>query len=162
MADQELGSTAKDFLVKDKSFLAYVEQARALTYFLYQEAVPLSEVDSVALHMGNLNALYYGSHGRTPTVQEWNQVEKQTQTANALLSKALRRKFLMSRTPSVISWMPIYLLVIAASALIFAVATIDKTWGNFSLLSVYLIWLGMMGAIGAFAFVGMNLLNTRR
>jgi hypothetical protein len=109
--------------------------------------------------MGNLSALYYHPDGRASTVAEWNQVEKQTQTIFLLLTPALRRKFLMGGTPSMVAWLPVYFLGIAAISLVFAIVSIDFGWPIFWMLIVYLIWLATLGAVGALAFIGMNALS---
>jgi hypothetical protein len=83
--------------------------------------VPVNPLDAATLEMGNLSALYYHADGRVPTIQEWNQVEKQTQTIFLLLTPALRRKFLMGGTPWIVAWMPVYFLGVAGLSLFFAV-----------------------------------------
>jgi hypothetical protein len=131
-----------------------------LRNFLYQEAVPLDPAGAAALEMGNLSALYLHPQGRNPTVQEWNQVEKQTQTIFLSLSPPLRRKFLMGGTPWVVAWLPVYFLGLAGFSLFFAVITIQQQdWPFFWMLLSYLIWLATLGSVGALAFIGMNALS---
>src|SRR5580704_17137865 len=67
------------FAILDQTFFAALQRLRDLRNFLYQEAVPVAPAGAAALEMGNLSALYLHPNGRTPTVQEWNQVERQTQ-----------------------------------------------------------------------------------
>jgi len=105
------------FAIKDETFCTYVTRLKDLHNFLYQEAVPVA--DAAALEMGNLNALYLHPDGRAPTVREWNQVERQTQALFLLLTPALRRKFLMGGTPSMVAWLPVYFLGLAAFILVF-------------------------------------------
>jgi hypothetical protein len=121
--------------------------------------VPVNPLDAATLEMGNLSALYYHADGRVPTIQEWNQVEKQTQTIFLLLTPALRRKFLMGGTPWIVAWMPVYFLGVAGLSLFFAVVTIESDWPIFLMLLDYLIWLATLGAVGALAFIGMNALS---
>ena len=145
------------FAIKDETFCTYVTRLKDLHNFLYQEAVPVA--DAAALEMGNLNALYLHPDGRAPTVREWNQVEKQTQALFLLLTPALRRKFLMGGTPSMVAWLPVYFLGLAALSLFFAVITVQADWPIFWMFLVYLVWLATLGAVGALAFIGMNALS---
>jgi hypothetical protein len=148
-----------DFAINDPTFCTYIKRLKDLHNFLYQEAVPVNPTDAAALEMGNLSALYLHEDGRPPTVQEWNQVEKQTQAIFLLLTPALRRRFLMGGTPWMVAWMPVYFLGAAALSLFFAVITIEAGWPIFWMLVVYLIWLATLGAVGALAFIGMNALS---
>src|SRR5947208_16797053 len=94
--------------ISDHTFCRYVKRLKELHEFLYQEAVAVNPADAVSLEMGNLNTLYSDENGRFPTVDEWNQVEKQTQQIFLLLTQALRRKFLMGGSPWIVAWMPTY------------------------------------------------------
>jgi len=145
--------------VNDPTFFQYVERLKELHNFLYQEAVPIPESEVSSLQMGNLRALHYDKDGRPPTADEWNQVERQTQAIYIFLSPALRRKFLMTGTPSIVLWMPVYLLSIAVIAIVVPVATFNWGWLTTLILVFYLIWLGALGAVGALAYVGMNALS---
>ena len=149
-----------DFAINDQTFYAALQRLKDLRNFLYQEAVPVDPTGAAALEMGNLNALYLHPHGRAPTVQEWNHVEKQTQAIFLSLTPPLRRKFLMGGTPWIVAWLPIYFLGLAGLSLFFAVITIQQQdWPFFWMLLSYLIWLATLGAIGALAFIGMNALS---
>ena len=152
-------ATDRKFAISDATFCAYLKRLNDLHAFLYQEAVPVNPSAGIVLEMGNLSALYYHIEGRVPTIEEWNQVEKQTQTIFLLLTPALRRKFLMGGTPWIVAWLPVYFLGIAALSLIFAVVAIDLGWRIFWVLLVYLVWLATLGAVGALAFIGMNALS---
>jgi hypothetical protein len=146
-----------NFAINDETFCTYVTRLKNLHNFLYQEAVPVA--DTAALEMGNLNVLYLHPDGRPATVREWNQVEKQTQALFLLLTPALRRKFLMGGTPSMVAWLPVHFLGLAAFSLFFAVITVQSDWPIFWMFLVYLIWLATLGAVGALAFIGMNALS---
>ena len=148
------------FAINDQTFYAALQRLKDLRNFLYQEAVPVDPTGAAALEMGNLSALYLHPNGRTPTVQEWNQVEKQTQAIFLSLTPALRRKFLMGGTPWMVAWLPVYFLGLAGLSLFFAVITIQQQdWPFFWMLLSYLIWLATLGAVGALAFIGMNALS---
>jgi hypothetical protein len=149
----------QDGAVSDVTFFEHVERLKELHYFLYQEAVPITPSDASSLKMGNLRALYYDKDGRPPTAEEWNQVESQTQAIFIFLSPALRRKFLMTGTPSIVLWMPVYLLSIAVISIVIPVATFNWGWLTTLILIFYLVWLGSLGAVGALAYVGMNALS---
>jgi hypothetical protein len=149
-----------DFAINDQTFYAALQRLKDLRNFLYQEAVPVDPTGAAALEMGKLSALYLHPHGRNPTVQEWNQVEKQTQAIFLSLTPSLRRKFLMGGTPWVVAWLPVYFLGLAGLSLFFAVITIQQQdWPFFWMLLSYLIWLATLGAVGALAFIGMNALS---
>ncbi|HEV2957093.1 MAG TPA: hypothetical protein VGX95_13325 [Xanthobacteraceae bacterium] len=147
------------FAIHDQTFYAALQRLRDLRNFLYQEAVPVDPAGATALEMGNLSALYLHPNGRTPTVQEWNQVERQTQAIFLSLTPPLRRKFLMGGTPWMVAWLPVYFLGLAGLSLFFAVITIQSDWPYFWMLLSYLIWLATLGAVGALAFIGMNALS---
>ena len=148
------------FAINDETFYASLQRLKDLRNFLYQEAVPVDPTGAAALEMGNLSTLYRHREGRAPTVQEWNQVEKQTQAIFLSLTPALRRKFLMGGTPLMVAWLPVYLLGVAGLSLFFAVITIQQQdWPVFWMFLSYLIWLAALGAVGALAFIGMNALS---
>jgi hypothetical protein len=105
----EQSLTGQRVAVNDLTFLEYLQRLKDLHNFLYQEAVPLAKTDASFLQMGNLRMLYFDKDGRVPTAEEWNQVEGQTQAIFILLTPALRRKFLMTGTPAIVLWMPVYL-----------------------------------------------------
>jgi len=155
----EISGIDQKFVVNDPTFFQYVDRLKELHNFLYQEAVPIPESHAPSLQMGNIRALSFGKSGRPPTADEWNQVEAQTQVIFMLLTPVLRRKFLMSGTPSLVLWMPVYLLSIAVVSIVVPVATFNWGWLTTLILVFYLIWLGSLGAVGALAYVGMNALS---
>ncbi|HXH46650.1 MAG TPA: hypothetical protein VNK51_22780 [Bradyrhizobium sp.] len=148
-----------DSIVRDRTFFELVDRLKDLHNFLYQEAVPITETQAALLQMGNIRALSFGENGRQPTADEWNQVETQTQMIFMMLSPVLRRKFLMTGTPPIVLWMPVYLLSTAVVSIVVPVAAFDFGWFTCLLLVFYLVWLAALGAVGALAYVGMNALS---
>lgn len=159
-SNSEGGNREKEeFGVKDPTFFKYVDRLKDLHNFLYQEAVPISGTHAPLLQMGNIRALNFDKNGRSPTVAEWDQVETQTQIIFMMLSPVLRRKFLMTGTPPIVLWMPVYLLSIAVVSIVVPVATFNYGWLTTLILVFYLVWLASLGAVGALAYVGMNALS---
>jgi hypothetical protein len=161
MSDTVVEQSAKDqrIGVNDPTFFQYLERLKDLHNFLYQEAVPITESQASSLQMGNLRALSFEKNGRPPSTDEWNQVERQTQAIYVLLTPGARRRFLMTGTPSIVLWMPVYLLSIAVVSIVVPVALFNWGWLTTLILVFYLIWLGSLGAVGALAYVGMNALS---
>jgi len=145
--------------IRDKSFLDYVDRLKRLHNFLYQEAIPLTPSDVVALQMGELHSLQADPNGRMPTADEWNQVEKQTQLIYVILSPLQRKKFLLSKAPQALVRLPAYLLVAAIFLIGDEVYVLGPGWGSPLLFFGYLLWTGCLGALGAIASLGMNALS---
>jgi hypothetical protein len=157
---QETARPVSEYAVNDEAFFRYVERLKQLHDFLYQEAVPISPSDTAELGMADLRALYFHPNGRAPNVDEWNKVERRTQTIFRILTPALRRKFLMGGTPWMVTWLPVYFLSLAVLVLVFALVTMSAIgWPEYILFLEYLVWLATLGAIGALAFIGMNALS---
>jgi hypothetical protein len=153
------GSEPPNFAVRDQSFIDYVERLKSLHNFLYQAAIPMSSPDVTSLQMGILHSIYFKSDGRMPTVDEWNQVERQTQEIFLLLTPALRRKFLISKTPITLIRLPLYLLGLAVIAVVVPVTAFNFAWQNILDLVFYLIWTACLGSLGALSSIGMNALS---
>lgn len=113
-----------------------------------------------------LNLLRHSPSGRDPTLEEWTDVERHTETLFAALTEPLRRRFVLGTLPMWVSILPILLAVIALFALIGAIMSQSLKWLDTSIiaadLSLYLVWLMSLGAIGAVAFIGMNALSVQQ
>src|SRR3954470_16728815 len=90
------------FGVNDEVYYRQVTRLRELHEFLYQEAVPAAAERAVSI--GDILPFYLDPNGRPPTPEEWIKVETRTQALFALLTPALRRKFLMGGTPWIVAW----------------------------------------------------------
>lgn len=146
--------------ISDETFCRHVERLKRLQDFLYQEAIPISATDASSLGVGDLSGMHFSSRGRPATADEWNRVEKRTQIIYLLLTPALRKKFLMSGTPWMVTWLPVYFLGLAALSLVLAMVAMNGIdWPESATFYVYLLWLISVGALGAFAFIGMNALS---
>jgi hypothetical protein len=88
-----------------------------------------------------------------------NQVERQTQEIFLLLTPALRRKFLISKTPITLIRLPLYLLGLAVIAVVVPVTAFNFAWQNILDLVFYLIWTACLGSLGALSSIGMNALS---
>jgi uncharacterized membrane protein YozB (DUF420 family) len=160
--------------VDDPYFWNELQRLRELRAFLTQEAVPMVAKDGTAISLGILNRLRFDERrGRSPTAQEWTDVERLTQTLFGLLPDGLRRKFAMGAIPKSITLMPIVFIGVALAALLVGVIFV---WRRFDgvphetvqalsapfIMPFYLMWLCSLGAIGAIAFVGMNALSVQQ
>jgi hypothetical protein len=154
--DREKPPQDRNFAVNDEAFCRYISRLKNLHDFLYQEAVPIPSGRTV-IGMGDLRALYFHRDGRTPTAEEWNKVEGQTQETFLVLTPMLRKKFLMSETPWIVAWLPLCFLCLASLSLFLPIASL-AILPDFSLFLFYLIWLATLGAVGALASIGMNAL----
>jgi hypothetical protein len=157
-------------LINDERFIKDLNKLRDLRSFLIQEAIPIG---SDSIEFGRLNLLRHNifpdRFGRSPTEEEWSQVESYTRILFGLLTPSLRRRFLLGGVPSLLAWLPIVLALIALVSLILAIITFDRPIfteiGGGSLganvLPFYLVWLMSLGAIGSVSFIGMNALSVQ-
>src|SRR5258708_1560172 len=140
--------------INDDLFFEYVDQLKRLRRFLSQEAIPIGNSDSEALQMGNLHVLYSTPTGRVPTVDEWNQVERQMQLSYSALTPMLRRRFLLSKTPRNLVILPLVFLTLAVLSEGFVIGVLNFSWQPLCFMLFYLIWSGSLGSLGAIASIG--------
>lgn len=155
-------------IINDAQFIRDLTRLKELRSFLIQEAAINMEA-STSISFGTLNLLRYGSDGREPTQEEWENVESYTQQLFRLLTEPLRRRFVLGEIPSWVAIkLPISLLLVALAALIMAVVAQDTGWLSLTanrgsrLLPFYSIWLMALGASGSVAFIGMNALSVQQ
>jgi NO-binding membrane sensor protein with MHYT domain len=167
-------------LVSDLQFLQDLEQLKELRSFLIREAVSLTAPDPESVSFKGLNNLRYGPAARSPTEEEWGQVESLTQTLFRILPPELRRKFVLGRIPMWITAVPVGLAAVAIISLVMAVLiSATNMYGTSSaaalesdsalltssigprILPFYVVWLVCLGGIGAVAFIGMNALSVQ-
>jgi hypothetical protein len=152
--------------INDEHFIRDLNRLKELRSFLIQEAIFLGPDESSTLQFGRLNLLRHREDGRSPTQNEWSEVERLTQALFGRLSEPLRRRFLLGEIPSWMSLLPILFAVVALVALVVAVVVrhqsfLGRVLGD-NVLPYYLIWLMSLGAIGAVAFIGMNALSVQQ
>ena len=121
----------------------------------------MSAAESTALEMGNLHVLYFQSDGRMPTIEEWNQVERQTQSVYSIMPPMLRRRFLLIKTPRQLVLLPILFLCLIVLSAISIVGVFNFSWQVLIYVGFYLFWTGSLGALGAIASIGMNALSVQ-
>jgi hypothetical protein len=164
-----------DFDICDEYFMRDLQKLRDLRSFLTRQAMSLdSKID---LSFGSLNQLRYRRAGRSPSFGEWAEVERLTQLLFGLLPAPMRHKFLMGAIPPWVTALPLFLGLVACSALIWSINLLtgrlavhfeqtQKTaelselvgLGGF-VLPYYVIWLAALGATGSVAFIGINALS---
>lgn len=149
--------------INDAVFLKDLQQIKNLRSFLIKEAVPIDRQDGLAF--GGLNSLHFSPIGRPPTQDEWTQVERHTQSLFQIMTEPLRRKFTLGEIPSWISYLPVVFALLAAASLMSAIL-LPQILGTEHrirayVLPFYLVWLLSLGAIGAIAFIGMNILSVQ-
>jgi hypothetical protein len=150
-------------LINDYDFITNLDHLKKLRAFLQREAVKLEPDQVSSLSFGSLNLLHFSSEGRDPTDEEWCQIEGATQRLYSHLTEDLRRKFVMGNIPMWVPVLPIALIFIALVALVTGIVCYMKFQGlPFVALPFYLIWLLSLGAIGAVAFLGMNILSVQQ
>jgi hypothetical protein len=128
-----------------------------LRSFLIQQAVALKQGET-AMSFGKLNRLrraWSETGGRSPTLEEWEELERNTQDLYSHLNESLRRRFLYGQIPT---W-------VAATAAALGVLSLLAMFGAFRyipeislVLPFYMLWLASLGAVGSIAFIGMNAL----
>ncbi|MCQ1573475.1 hypothetical protein NFO65_22370 [Neorhizobium galegae] len=150
-----------EFAVNDLSFFEYVDRLKRLRNFLYQEAIPISGADAASLEMGNLHVLYFHADGRMPAIEEWNQVERQTQFVYSILSPMLRRKFLLIKTPRILVVLPVVFLILIITSAVAIVGVFNFSWQVLVYVAFFLFWTGSLGSLGAIASIGMNALSVQ-
>ena len=152
--------------ISDFSFMHDLKRLKELRSFLINEAINLRpEDDSRTLSFGGLNLLTFGEKGRRPTEEEWTAIETHTQTLFQLMTEPLRRRFLLGQIPAWIAVLPIIFCTFAVVSLIGAATTphVAASPGvGIGALSLYVIWLVSLGAVGSVAFIGMNALSIQQ
>jgi hypothetical protein len=136
----------------------------SLKTLLLTRGVHIREEDVSLLSFGMLNDLRYNEKGRLPTVEEWEQLDKRSQKLFSYLDDRLRKQFELSQTANLIAGLPVLfifvaLLFVALLSLIFAFFVADR---NLLLLGCYVLWTALLGAIGAIAFLSMNMLSIQK
>jgi hypothetical protein len=159
VSEPDVGDNEHSTAINDIAFMRAVRRVRSLRDFLLQQAIAAPDGVSTAW----LNLLKYRLDGRPPTEPEWRQVERNMQLMYGVMPDPLRRKFVLGETPAWLTFLPLYLGVLAAASLVGAAATEGLTIGGRSAtlitLSLYLIWLASLGAVGSVASIGMNALS---
>jgi hypothetical protein len=150
--------------INDEDFIRALNRLKELRSVLIEEALHGDPGKSEAFSLGHLNLLRHHDGGRQPTVEEWQLVEKNTDTLFLLMTPPLRRKFLLGEIPWMVAWLPIIFTGVALLSLILSIATKDIPFleiglGGANIFAFYLIWLMSLGAIGSLAFIGMNVLS---
>jgi hypothetical protein len=153
--------------INSKPFWKQLEKLRALRLFLLQEGVAIPENEQQVLRLNDLNNLTLDAgNGRPPRPEEWHLVEERTQVLFGLLDAPLRRKFVISGAPKMMSLMPIVVGIVAIVAI--GVGFTAKNAGLSAaeatgwMFASYIFWLLCLGAIGAVAFMGMNVLSVQQ
>ena len=145
------------FLINDPQFMDDLEQLKLLRSFLVQQAVPLKQGET-AMSFGTLNRLRRARGitmaGRSPTLAEWEELEKNTQELYSHLNESLRRRFLYGQIPAWVTQTAAGLGVVSLLAMFGAFSFIDVSY----VLACYMLWLASLGAVGSIAFIGMNAL----
>jgi hypothetical protein len=80
------------------------------------------------------------------------------------MTESLRRKFTLGTIPWWVSYLPVVFALIAAASLILVRLLPGLHGGSLErsyVLPFYLVWLLSLGAIGAIAFIGMNVLSVQ-
>lgn len=147
------------FVVRDRTFIEYLSRLKRLHTFLYREAIPLKKSEAEALQMGDLWLIQYSLKGRLPSLDEWNKVENQTQFIYSIFSGEYRRKFLFSEAPSILFMLPVLLLIVSSMCVVLPLLYGQSVFLGTMMLSCYLFWSCLLGALGALAFIGMNALS---
>lgn len=160
----------------DSEFITELNRLRNLKGFLNNEAVVLAMSDADSKALGELFTLRANSKGRSPTGQEWTEVDKFNQLFFQRLTESQRRRFLLGGIPDRFARLPITFAGIALLSLLAAVTTQFLAslfyapesplpgflFFEFCLLPCYLFWLISLGAIGSIAFIGMNALSVQQ
>jgi hypothetical protein len=144
------------FLINDRQFMDDLEQLKTLRSFLIQQAVPLKQGET-SISFGKLNRLRraWGDGGRSPTLEEWDELERNTQELYSHLNESLRRRFLYGQIPAWVTQTAAGLGVLSLMAMFGAF----RLMPDISLvLPCYMLWLAALGAVGSIAFIGMNAL----
>jgi hypothetical protein len=162
--DAVLNRGVNEHAINDEQFAKDLQELKSLRSFFIKQAVSIDTDGSDGLRFGSLNLLYYHHNGRPPTHEEWAQVEWHTQSLFRLMTESLRRKFTLGTIPWWVSYLPVVFALIAAASLILVILLPGLHGGSLErsyVLPFYLVWLLSLGAIGAIAFIGMNVLSVQ-
>jgi|KBSSwiStaDraftv2_1062776.scaffolds.fasta_scaffold37159_6 hypothetical protein len=145
-----------EYEINDPEFIAQLEQLLALRSFLTRQAISLSGLASTS-HLNMLRLAKRGG-GRSPTAEEWQLLDQNTEALFGLLSEPMRRRFLSSQIPAWVTQTAMVLGCVAVLAFVSGYIVPAKVDIPELLLMHFLIWVGALGAIGSIAFIGMNAL----
>ncbi|CAL8479374.1 hypothetical protein [Caballeronia sp. S22] len=113
------------------------------------------------MHIASLKNVRFSWWGSLPTAGQWQEVETALEDLFSLLNDAERRRFLLSQFPW---WLPVaavlslvFVILSLVAVVFFEGLGLDSLFGFIP----YVIWLVSMGALGAIAFVSMNLLSVQ-
>lgn len=141
--------------IRDSRFTNQLSNLTSLKTLLLTQAVPIREEDVPLLAFGALTQLRYNEKGRLPTVEEWEQLDRRSQTLFSYLGDDLRKRFELSQTANLIAGLSILFIILAF--LFLGIATLADNRNV--LFGLYGLWTGFLGAIGAIAFISMNALS---
>jgi hypothetical protein len=144
--------------IRDKEFCGSLARLKRIRSFINREAITLAQPDIDALRLGHLWVVYFDPHGRMPTEQEWDQVDRQVRIAFSHLSPDRRDAFITTETPSLVIYLLLFFL--SASCLCILLPSFFGTavWLTTLMSACYLFWSCCLGGLGSLAFVAMNAL----
>jgi hypothetical protein len=172
--DQELERRARSrqssHLIKSREFMEALTRLKDLRSIFLDEGIELKPGELALLTLGDLNLLQLDEkspEARDPKEAEWIHLESVTQLLFRRLTEPVRRKFILGHIPRWIPVAPVFLGLAAATALIFAVRIYlsydsPNKVPSALVLPFYLVWLVSLGATGAIAFLGMNILSVQK
>jgi hypothetical protein len=144
--------------IRDMRFINQLATLTSLKTFLLNEAVQIRPEDVALFSFGRLYHLRHSDRGRLPTVEEWDLLDKHSQTLFGYLDEDLKRRFRLKQTANLIAGLPIALILLALLSLVFAALTLDRK----IILVSYFVWTMCLGAIGAMAFLSVNALSIQK
>jgi hypothetical protein len=145
--------------IRDSRFINQFATLTSLKTLLLTQGVHIRAEDAPLLSFGMLNHLRYNEKGRLPTFEEWELLDKHSQTLFGYLDDGLRKRFELSQTANLIAGLPVFFIFVALLSLIAAIFAVDS---NVLRLGCYFLWTAFLGAIGAIAFLSMNALSIQK
>lgn len=156
---RDIVSPINDNSINDRDFKERVERAIHLQNFLIQSAVPIPD----SLFLNEFRIFEYSSRGRRPTGKEWEKLDYLVQGLFGIMDEETRRKYIAQQIPS---WfIPLSITLSLLAAVVFATGVVFVTqefsWVSSSqmILPIYMIWLMLLGILGAVASVGFNAIS---
>jgi hypothetical protein len=89
--------------IRDSRFTNQFATLTSLKSLLLTQGVHIRDEDAPLLSFGKLNHLRYDEKGRLPTLDEWEQLDKHSQTLFSYLDEGLRKRFELSQAANLIA-----------------------------------------------------------
>ncbi|HEY5070396.1 MAG TPA: hypothetical protein VII63_00050 [Caulobacteraceae bacterium] len=159
--------------VSDDQFIRQIALVRRIRTFLMEQGVApasSSQMEASPFDLLELNLIMYRSSAGPATYLQWQMLENRQSQLQRLFTPDLQRRFRLQTVQRLIIIIPVFLLLLAGSALAMAIFPPSLALDGFSgtdptagwVFGGYLAWTACLGALGALGFLAVNSLSIQR